>query len=272
MEAAGATPSQGRAPSGYTSHRPVPRVHREEIEEGLLQQVTQPASFSSSLPTSPSFAEILAGLNTGAAATLSIPMTVAQGVIVLSPPQWWTKHSVACEGGLPLSLVRAVAIFEGLVWPSCDHERKSMVRRISKITSRNASHGLSTFGAIQADKVIGKTLWLCYVVQSVEFRPNPVAIPPSMKDATAAWNLSFGSRLWHYYSARIRVGGLPSFLNINDSIFDNRATGRVVNTMLFKHYASCVANTFPVILSPVLLTALISMVMAPQCMLGCGSL
>ena len=227
MEAAGATPRQGSASSDYISHRSAPRVHREEIEEGLLQQVTQPASLSSSLPTSPSFAEILAGLNTGAAATLSIPMTVAHGVIMLSPSQWWTKHFVSCDGGLPLSLVRAVAIFEGIVWPSCIQERKSMVKIISKTTSRNASYGLSTFGAIQADKVTGKTLWLCYVVQSVEYRPNPVAIPPSMKDATAAWNLSFGSRLWHYYSARIRVGGLPSFLNINDSIFDNRATGRL---------------------------------------------
>ena len=111
MEAAGTTLSQGS-------------VHREENEEGLFQQVTQPASLSSSLSTSPSFAEILAGLNTGAAATLSIPMTVAHGVIMLSPSQWWTKHSVACDGGLPLSLVRAVAIFEGIVWPSCDQEIK----------------------------------------------------------------------------------------------------------------------------------------------------
>ena len=219
--------------------------HREENEVVLFQQVLQPVGLPSSLPTSQSYADILAGLNTGAAATLSIPMTVAHGVIMLSPSQCWTKHFVSCDGGLPLSLVRAVAIFEGIVWPSCTQERKSLVRRISKTTSRNASYGISTYGAIQADKVIGKTLWLCYVVQSVEYRPNPVAIPPSMKDATAAWNLSFGSRLWHYYSARIRVGGLPSFWNINDSIFDNRATGRVVNTMFFKHYASFVANIFP---------------------------
>ena len=190
MEPAVITPRQGRVPSGYTLQLPGPRAHREEIDEGSNQQVIPSSSQSSSLPTSPSSAEMLAGLNTGAAATLSIPMTFTQGVVAPSPTQWWAKHSVACEGGLPLSLVHAVAIFEGLVWPSCDHERRSMVRRISKITSCNASHGLRTFGAIQADKVTGKTLWLCYVVQSVEYRPNPAALPPSMKGAITAWNLS----------------------------------------------------------------------------------
>ena len=245
MEPVASTQYQRRVPSGTTLPLPGLGADRDEIDGGSNQQGVSASSHSTSLPTPPSTAEMLAGLNTGAAATLSIPMTFTQGVVAPSPTQWWAKHSAACEGGLPLSLVHAVAIFEGLVWPSCDHERKSMVRRISKITSRNASHGLSTFGAIQADKVTGKTLWLCYVVQSVEYRPNPAAVPPSMKGAIAAWNLSSGIRLWHYYSARIRVGGLSAFLNANDAILDNRATGRVVNTMHFHHYSSWVANVFP---------------------------
>ena len=102
--------------------------HREENEEGLFQQVLQPVSLSSSLSTSHSYADILAGLNTGAAATLSIPMTVAHGVIMLSPSQWWTKHFVSCDGGLPLSLVRAVALLEGIAWPSCPQERRALVK------------------------------------------------------------------------------------------------------------------------------------------------
>ena len=244
MEPAVVTPSQGRVPSGNTLPLPGLGADRDEIDEGSNQQGIPSSSQSTSLPTSPSSAEMLAGLNTGAAATLSIPMTFTQGVVAPSPTQWWTMHSSACEGGLPLSLVHAVAIFEGLVWPTCDQERKSMVRKISKITSCNASHGFSTFGAIQADKVTGKTLWLCYVVQSVEYRPNPDVVPPSMKGAIAAWNLSSGIRLWHYYSARVRVDGLSAFLNANDPILYNRATEGVVNTMHFHHYSSCVANVF----------------------------
>ena len=140
-----------------------------------------------------------------------------------------------------MSLVRAVAVFEGLAWPSCDYERKAMVKRISKVASCNASHGYRPFGATQADRITGRTLWLCYVVQSVEFRPNP-AWSPSMKGAIIAWNLSFGIRLWHFYSARVRVGGLSAFLNASDAILANRATGRVANEMSFHHYASLVAN------------------------------
>ena len=195
--------------------------------------------------TSQSYAGILAGMNTGAAYTLAIPLMVAHRVTMLSPSQCWCKHLASCEGGIPLSLVRGVALLEGISWPSCPQKRSSLVQRISKTTSCNALYGINTQGVSHADIATGKTLWLCYVVQAVEYRPNPVATPSFTKDSTAYWNLSFGSRLWHYYSARIRVGGLASFWNIDDSISDNRASGRVVKTMLFKHYASFVANTFP---------------------------
>ena len=188
MEAAGNVPIQGGG-------------HREENEDTLAQHV----------PTSQSYADILAGMNTGAAATLAIPLMVAHGATMLSPSQCWCKHFASCEGGLPLSLVRAVALLEGIAWPSCPQERRALVKRISKTTSCNALYGISTQGVSHADIATGKTLWLCYVVQAVEYRPNPVATPSLTKDATAEWNLSFGSRLWHYYSARIRVGGLASF-------------------------------------------------------------
>ena len=164
METAGNAPIQGVG-------------HREEYEDTLAQHVLQSVDLPSSLPTSQSYADILAGMNAGAAATLSIPMTVAHGVTMLSPSQCWTKHFVSCDGGLPLSLVRAVAIFEGIVWPSCTQERKSLVKRISKTTSRNASYGISTYGAIQADKVIGKTEWM-------DFARHWRMIPAAQKERT----------------------------------------------------------------------------------------
>ena len=170
-------------------------------------------------------------------------MMFTQDGLVPSPPQWWSLHSAACEGGLPLSIVRSVAVFEGLAWPTCDNERKAMVKRISKAASRNASHGDSPFGAVQADKITGRTLWLCYVVQSVEFRLNPAGMPPSMKGPIIAWNpSSFGTRLWHFYSARVCVGGLSAYMNASDAIFANRAIGRVVNRMSFHHHASFVVS------------------------------
>ena len=98
--------------------------HREENEDGLSQQVLQSVGVPSSLPTAQSYADILAGMNAGAAATLAIPMTVAHGVTMLSPSQCWSKHFVSCDGGLPLSLVRAVAIFEGIVWPSSSQRKE----------------------------------------------------------------------------------------------------------------------------------------------------
>ena len=98
-EAAGNVPIQGGG-------------HREENEDALAQHVLQSVDLPSSLPTSQSYADILAGMNAGAAATLAIPMTVAHGVTMLSPSQCWSKHFVSCDGGLPLSLLRAVAIFE----------------------------------------------------------------------------------------------------------------------------------------------------------------
>ena len=189
---------------------------------------------------------MFAELNNRVATTLSIPMTFTQGGLVPSPSQWWSLHSAACEGGLPLSIVRSVAVFEGLAWPSCDNEMKAMVKRISKAASRNASYGYSPFGAVQADKITGRTLWLCYVVQSIEFRLNAAGRSPSMKGPITAWNpSSFGTRLWHFYSARVRVGGLPAYLNASDAIFVNRATGRVVNRMSFHHHASFVASDPP---------------------------
>ena len=244
MEPVAVAPCQRPGPSGNTPPPPDPVENLDEPGVGSNHQGVSASSLSPPSPTSFSSAEMLAELNTGVPATLSIPMTCTQGVVVPSPTLWWVMHSAACEGGLPLSLVRAVAEFEGLAWPSCDHERKAMVKRISKVTSCNASHGFRPFGAIQADKITGRTLWLCYAVQAVEFRPNPAGLPPSMKGSITAWNPSFGMRLWHFYSARVRVGGLAAFLNASDAILDNRATGRVVNRMHFHHHASFVANVF----------------------------
>ena len=108
--------------------------HREENEDTLAQHGLQSVDPPSSLPTSQSYADILAGMNAGAAATLAIPLMVAHGATMLSPSQCWSKHFASCEGGLPLSLVRAVAFLEGIAWPSCPQERRSLVKRISKTT------------------------------------------------------------------------------------------------------------------------------------------
>ena len=124
MEPVASTPSQRRVPSGTTLPLPGLGADLADSDGGSIQQGVSASSHSPSLPTSPSSAEMLAGLNTGAAATLSILMTFTQGVVAPSPTQWWVMHSAACEGGLPLSLVHAVAIYEGLAWPSCDHEKK----------------------------------------------------------------------------------------------------------------------------------------------------
>ena len=195
--------------------------------------------------TSQSYAGILAGMDNSVAFTLAIPLMVAHRATMLSPSQYWCKHIASCEGGIPLSLVRGVALLEGISWPLCPQKRSSLVQRISKTSSRNALHGINTQGTSPTVTAVGKSLWLCYLVQAVEYRPNPVATPSLSQESIAHWNLSFGSRIWHYYSARIRVGGLDTFWNIDDAISDNRASGRVVKTMLFQHYASIVANTFP---------------------------
>ena len=67
-----------------------------------------------------------------------------------------------------------------------------------------------------------------------------------MQGPIIAWNpSSFGARLWHFYSARVRVGGLPAYLNASDAIFANRAIGRVVDRMSFHHHASFVVSVPP---------------------------
>ena len=73
--------------------------HREENEDALAQHVLQSVDLPSSLPTSQSYADILAGMNAGAAATLAIPMTVAHGVTMLSPSQCWSMQFVSCDRG-----------------------------------------------------------------------------------------------------------------------------------------------------------------------------
>ena len=68
-----------------------------------------------------------------------------------------------------------------------------------------------------------------------------------MKGPIIAWNPStFGTRLWHFYSARVCVGGLPAYLNASDAIFANRAIGSVVDRMSFHHHASFVVGAPPV--------------------------
>ena len=133
--------------SGLVLHR-----SRRRIDLDTHPSVLQGVSASSSSPPrtkAPSPGQMFAELNNRVATTLSIPMTYTEDGLVPSPPQWWSLPSAACEGGLPLSIVRSVAVFEGLAWPSCDNERKAIVKkRISRAASRNASYGYSPFGAV----------------------------------------------------------------------------------------------------------------------------
>ena len=69
METAGNAPIQGGG-------------HREEYEDSLALHVLQSVDLPSSLPTSQSYADILAGMNAGAAATLAIPLMVAHGATI----------------------------------------------------------------------------------------------------------------------------------------------------------------------------------------------
>ena len=99
-----------------------------------------------------------------------------------------------------MSIVRIVAVFEGMVWPTSGKEQKAMVKSVSRVSFLAAMHGYIAFGSVQLNKITGRTLWLCYVVQTTEFRPNPAVMAPSMKGPIIAWNpITFGARLWHFY-------------------------------------------------------------------------
>ena len=95
MEAAGNVPIQGGG-------------HREENEDTLAQHVLQSVDLPSSLPTPQSYADMLAGMNAGAAATLAIPMMVAHGVTMLSPSSAGASTLPLAKGGFPSALYVAL--------------------------------------------------------------------------------------------------------------------------------------------------------------------
>ena len=256
-------PSQGPASSGALllpadsvdaldepDSVPVLPWTRRKIDLDTQPSVPQGSPASSSSPPrtkEPSPGQMFAELNSRVPTILSVPMTYTVGGLVLAAPQWWSLNSAVCEGGLPLSIAHTVAVFEGLAWPTSGNEQKAMVKRVSRVSSLAAMNGYSPFGAVQANKITGRTLWLCYVVQSIEFRPNPAVRPPSMKGPIIAWNPStFGARLWHFYSSRVCVGGLSAYLNASEVMFANRAIGSVVDRMSFHHHSSYVVGAPPV--------------------------
>ena len=216
-------------------------VAQPSVPEGPLASSSAPPRIKE-----PSPGQMFAELNSRVAMILAVPMTYTVGGLVLSAPQWWSLNAAACEGGFPLSIVHTVAVFEGLVWPTSGKEQKAMVKRVSRVSSLAAMHGYTSFGSVQLNKITGRTLWLCYVVQTTEFRPNPAVMPSSMKGPIIAWNpITFGARLLHFYSSRVCVGGLSAFLNASEVMFANRATGRVVDRMSFHHHSSYVVGAPP---------------------------
>ena len=216
MEPIAPVPIQGPASSGALL---LPADSEDDLDEsdsvpGLpwtrrkINLVTQPSgpegspasSFSHPRTKEPSPGQMFAELNSRVAMILSVPITYTVGGLVLSAPQWWSLNSAVCEGGFPLSIAHTVAVFEGLAWPTSGKEQKAMVKRVSRVSSLAAMHGYSPFGSVQHNKITGRTLWFCYVVQSIEFRPNPAVMPSSMKGPIIAWNpTTFWARLWHFY-------------------------------------------------------------------------
>ena len=216
-------------------------VAQPTLAEGTLADSPEPPRIKA-----PSLGQIFAELNMRVATIMFVPMVYTADGLVLSDSHWWSMNAAVCEGGLPLSIVRIVAAFEGLVWPTSGKEQKAMVKSVSRVSSLAAMHGYIAFGSVQLNKITGRTLWLCYVVQTTEFRPNPAVMPSSMKGPIIAWNpITFGARLWHFYSSRVCVGGLSAFLNANEVMIANRAAGRVVDRMNFHHHSSYVAGVPP---------------------------
>ena len=109
-------------------------------------------------------------------------------------------NSAVCEGGLPLSIVRTIAEFEGLKWPTNAEEQKKIVKSVSRASAIAAMHGYIAFGPAQLNKISGRTMWVCLVVQTTEFRrPDSTVMASSMKRATTVWDTGiFGARLWTF--------------------------------------------------------------------------
>ena len=195
----------------------------------------------------PSLGQIFAELNMLAATIMSVPMEYTADGLVLSDSHWWAMNAAVCEGGLPLSIVRTVAEFEGLKWPTNAEEQKTMVKSVSRASSIAAMHGYIAFGPAQLNKISGRTMWVCLVVQTTEFRrPDSAVMASSMKRSTTVWDTgTFGARLWHFYSSRVCAGGLSAYLNAKEVMTANRAAGRVVDRMSFHHHSSYVVGVPP---------------------------
>ena len=114
----------------------------------------------------PSLGQIFAELNMRVATIIFVPMVHTADGLVLSDSHWWSMNVAVCEGGLPLSIVRIVAVFEGLVWPTNAKEQKAMVKSVSRASSLAAMHGYIAFGSAQLNKISGRTMWVCHVVQT----------------------------------------------------------------------------------------------------------
>ena len=195
----------------------------------------------------PSLGQIFAELNMLAATIMSVPMEYTADGLVLSDSHWWAMNAAVCEGGLPLSIVRTVPEFEGLKWPTNAEEQKIMAKSVSRASAIAAMHGYIAFGPAQLNKISGRTMWVCLVVQTTEFRrPDSTVMASSMKRATTVWDTGiFGARLWHCYSSRVCAGGLSAYLNANEVMTANRAAGRVVDRMSFHHHSSYVVGVPP---------------------------
>ena len=216
-------------------------VAQPTLAEGTLADSSEPPRIKE-----PSLGQIFAELNRRVATIMSVPMVYTADGLVLSDSHWWSMNAAVCEGGLPLSIVRIVAVFEGLVWPTNGKEQKAMVKSVSRVSSLAAMHGYIAFGSAQLNKITRRTLWVCYVVQTTEFRPNPAVMVPSMKRSISVWDSgTFGARLRHFYSSRVCVGGLSAYLNANEVMLANRAAGRVVDRMSFHHHSSYVVGVPP---------------------------
>ena len=130
MELLAATSTGGSAPSLASS---LPTESEEDSEESdtdpglawawrISDIVAQPTLVEVTpadrpeLPRKevPSLGQIFAELNMLAATIMSVPMEYTADGLVLSESYWWAMNAAVCEGGLPLSIVRTVAEFEGL--------------------------------------------------------------------------------------------------------------------------------------------------------------
>ena len=75
-------------------------------------------------------------------------------------------NAAFCKGKLSLSIMRIVAVFENLVWPTNGTEQKAMVNNVSRPSSLAIMHGYIAFKSDQLNNISGRTMWVCHVVQT----------------------------------------------------------------------------------------------------------